>query len=113
MKAVKRKKVISTFTIQRESAQDDLERYITKRKARDTRLAKTFEEGYRAFMVGALLQSEREKAGLTQDELARLIGTTKTAISRLESGKRDIRFSTIERVAQALGRVVFIELKAA
>ncbi|MCE0521573.1 MAG: helix-turn-helix domain-containing protein [Methylacidiphilales bacterium] len=92
---------------------DDLERYISRRKARDSRLARTFEEGYQVFFIGARLQAEREKAGVTQSELARRIGTTKTAISRLENGGRDIRLSTVERIAHALGRVVSIELKAA
>lgn len=110
MKTAKAKK---TTAIPRALPADDLERYITKRKTRDPRLARTFEDGYQSFMVGALLQSEREKAGLTQTELARRIGTTKTAISRVEGGARDVRFSTIERIAQALGRIVTIELKAA
>lgn len=92
---------------------DDLERYISRRKTRDSRLARTFEEGYQVFFIGARLQAEREKAGVTQSELARRIGTTKSAISRLESGGRDIRLSTVERIAHALGRVVSIELKAA
>ena len=47
----------------------------------------------------------------TQSELARRIGATKTAISRLENGGRDIRLSTVERIAHALGRVVSIELE--
>jgi DNA-binding XRE family transcriptional regulator len=92
---------------------DDLERYIARRKKRDGRLARSFEEGYQVFLIGARLQAEREKAGITQTELARRIGTTKTAISRLENGGRDIRLSTVERIAHALGRVVSIELKAA
>lgn len=111
MKTAKAK--AKTISIARGLPADDLERYIAKRKVRDSRFAKTFEDGYQAFMVGALLQSEREKAGLTQTELARRIGTTKTAISRVENGGRDVRFSTIERIAHALGRVVTIELKAA
>ena len=92
---------------------DDLERYISRRKKRDSRLSRTFEEGYQVFLIGARLQAEREKAGVTQSELARRIGTTKTAISRLENGGRDIRLSTVERIAHALGRVVSIELKTA
>src|ERR1700733_4613074 len=78
---------------------DDLERYISRRKARDSRLGRTFEEGCQVFFIGARLQAEREKAGVTQSELARRIGTTKTAISRLENSSRDVRFSTVERIA--------------
>ncbi len=92
---------------------DDLERYIIQRKARSEHFAQGFEEGYQVFRVGAMLQAEREKAGLSQVELARRIGTTKTAISRLEHSTKDIRFSTIERIAVALGKTVHLTLKAA
>ena len=92
---------------------DDLERYIARRKKRSSGFARRFEEGYHLFKIGALLQAEREKAGLTQVELARRIGTTKTAISRLENSSRDVRFSTVERIATALGKTVHLTLKAA
>jgi len=92
---------------------DDLERYIARRKTRSARLARHFEEGYQAFKIGAMLQAEREKAGLSQVELARRIGTTKTAISRLENSGRDVRYSTVERIATALGKTVHLTLKAA
>ena len=36
-------------------------------------------------------------------ELAGKIGTTKSAISRLEHGKGDIRLSTLRKLAAALG----------
>jgi HTH-type transcriptional regulator/antitoxin HipB len=92
---------------------DDLERYVARRKARSPRLAQGFEHGYHTFKIGAMLQAEREKAGLTQVELARRIGTTKTAISRLENSSRDVRFSTVERIATALGKTVHLTLEAA
>lgn len=109
MKSVKKQKT----EIARPAPPDDLERYIARRKARSADLARRFEEGYQVFKIGALLQAEREKAGLTQVELARRIGTTKTAISRLENSGRDIRFSTVERIAAALGKAVHLTLKAA
>ena len=92
---------------------DDLERYIARRKTRSARFAARFEKGYQVFKIGAMLQAEREKAGLTQVELARKIGTTKTAISRLENSGRDIRLSTVERIALALGKTVHLTLEAA
>jgi len=92
---------------------DDLERYIARRKTRSARFARRFEKGYQVFKIGAMLQAEREKAGLTQAGLAQKIGTTKTAISRLENSGRDIRLSTIERIALALGKTVHLTLEAA
>jgi len=43
---------------------DDLEIYISKRKAKDKKFAKKFEEGYESFKIGVLLKQAREEAGL-------------------------------------------------
>lgn len=46
----------------------------------------------------------REKAGLTQDEIAAKMGTTKSAISRMEaSGKHIPSLITLKKYAQAVG----------
>jgi DNA-binding XRE family transcriptional regulator len=46
--------------------------------------------------------------GLTQDDLARRVGTTKSAISRLESGQHSPNIATLQKVARAFGRSVRI-----
>ena len=53
--------------------------------------------------LAAALKSARIANGLVQMELAGKIGTTKSAISRLEHGKGDIRLSTLRKLAAALG----------
>ena len=47
---------------------------------------------------------------MTQEQLAREIHTTKSAISRLENHAESIALATLEKVARALGKVVHIEL---
>ncbi len=89
----------------------DVEKYIKRRKKRDAVFASGFEEGYVEFSIGILLRQAREKAGLTQDQLARLIKTKKTAISRLENHAEDIKLSTLHRVARALGKRLEVQLK--
>jgi HTH-type transcriptional regulator/antitoxin HipB len=42
--------------------------------------------------------------GLTQEELAIRLKTQKTAISRIENHAEDIKLSTLDRVAKALGK---------
>lgn len=50
---------------------DDLEIFISKRKAKDKKFAKDFEEGYENFKIGALLKQDREEAGVTHKELSK------------------------------------------
>ena len=88
----------------------DVEKYISKRKKRDREFAHGFEEGYKEFKIGILLKQAREEAGLTQEELATQVGTQKTAISRIENHAQDIKLSTIQKVAKALGKNLEITL---
>jgi transcriptional regulator with XRE-family HTH domain len=53
--------------------------------------------------LGANLSRERERAGLTQAELASASGVPRDTISRIEGGKREPRFSTLDPLAIALG----------
>ncbi len=89
----------------------DLERYIEQRKQRDEAFAVNFEKGYADFKIGVLIRQAREKAGLTQEQLAQRVHTKKSAISRIENHARDIRLSTLEKVANALGMELHVVLK--
>ena len=89
----------------------DVERYIASRKASGAEFAEEFEEGYMGFEFGVLLRLVREDAGLTQEQLARLMHTKKTAISRLENRAGDIRLSTLRKAARALGKELVLHLK--
>ena len=89
----------------------DLDRYIKKRRRTDPDFAKGFDEGYLDFKIGVILRQAREEAGLTQEELANRVGTRKTAISRMENHAEDIKLSTIQKVAKALGKSLEISLR--
>ena len=82
----------------------DLKKYIAKRKKTAKTFAEGFEEGYEQFKIGVVLRQARESAGLTQEELAARLKTKKTAISRIENHAEDIKLSTLDRVAKALGK---------
>lgn len=88
----------------------DLDKYIQERKARDKEFAEKFEEGYYYFKIGVLLKQAREKAGITQDELAQKLNLKRTAITRIENHSEDIRLSILEKYANALGKSVQIQL---
>jgi len=48
----------------------------------------------------------RRESELSQTEIAARMGTSQSAVARLESGDLDARLSTLERYAAALGRTV-------
>jgi transcriptional regulator with XRE-family HTH domain len=52
------------------------------------------------------LAVRRRAAGLSQTEVAARMGTSQSAVARLEAGRDDVRVSTLERYAQALGLTV-------
>lgn len=49
------------------------------------------------------LAERRRAAGLSQTEVAARMRTSQSAIARLEAGRGDVRVSTLERYARALG----------
>ena len=59
------------------------------------------------------LSEARREAGLTQIELAKVMGTSQAAIARLEGGKVKPTWETVERYAKALGRRPELTLVAA
>ena len=72
------------------------------------RTRKGFSEAYDAleveYQVADQLIKARARAGLTQDAVAEIMGTTKSAVSRLEAGgKHAPSLSTLKRYADAVG----------
>ena len=65
---------------------------------------------HRERMVEELVGLRRE-LGLSQTEVAARMGTSQSAVARLESGEADVRLSTLERYAAALGRVLDVRLE--
>jgi predicted transcriptional regulator len=54
--------------------------------------------------LAADLVAARLDVGLSQTEVAARMGTSQSAVARLESGDADVRLSTLERYAAALGQ---------
>lgn len=53
--------------------------------------------------IGAKLQSLRKERGLTQGDLAKVLGCTRTAISNYEIGTREPDFASLEKLARYFG----------
>jgi DNA-binding XRE family transcriptional regulator len=59
-----------------------------------------YEQEFEAFKLGVMLQDMRKQQKMTQEQLAKKCGTTKTYISRIENDASDIRLSTLMRIIQ-------------
>jgi transcriptional regulator with XRE-family HTH domain len=60
--------------------------------------------------VGPIVERLRMEAGLTQAELARRLGTTQAAISKIETGRTVPGLDLLDRLATALGRPITLTL---
>ena len=58
------------------------------------------ETGYENFKIGALIHEARLEKGLTQEELAVKVGTTKSYISKIENNVKEVRLSTLQKIIQ-------------
>lgn len=52
--------------------------------------------------VGKLLLAARQKAGLTQEQLAKEVGLTRTSVTNMERGRQKILLHTLADIARVL-----------
>lgn len=52
--------------------------------------------------LGKNLRAARKRLGLTQEQVAERSGVHVTEVSRIEAGKRDLKLSTLRRLARAV-----------
>jgi len=88
----------------------DLQKYKDKRMKRDPKFWKNYDERFETFTLGILLKKARVQAGLTQEQVANKLHTTKSVISRMENHATDIRLSTLEKFANAVGKQIHVAL---
>ena len=88
----------------------DLKKYIENRKNHDADFSVNFNEGYQAFKIGIMLKQARKSAGITQEELAKLLKTKKSAISRIENHAEDVKLSTLEKFASSIGKSIEVRI---
>ena len=73
-----------------------------------------YQEECQALKLALKISKLREKKGLSQQQLAELMGTSQQAISRIESGNYDgFTLKTLEKIADATGTRIKIEFVAA
>jgi len=72
---------------------------------------RTADRGWFFAAVAERVAEERQARGFSQRELAELVGTTQSAIARLERGGRPPRIDTLLRIADALDCELVVDLK--
>ncbi|MEO6832017.1 MAG: helix-turn-helix transcriptional regulator [Chitinophagaceae bacterium] len=77
---------------------------------RGTKERDELEGGYESFKIGALIHDTRLEMGMTQEQLAEKVGTTKSYISKIENGIKEARISTLQKIIE-LGFGGHLELK--
>jgi len=77
----------------------------------DSEMQKLVDEEFEKLEIGQQIYDLRKEANLTQDELADMIGTTGSVISRLESADYDGHsLKILERIAVALGKKIALSI---
>ena len=81
---------------------------LHKKWMNEPKYRKAYEALEEEFSLASALIGVRNRAGLTQKQLARKMGTTQPVVARLESGRARPSMRTLERFADATGSRLLI-----
>jgi DNA-binding XRE family transcriptional regulator len=81
----------------------DHDKFLAKAKNRKG-FRKAYENLHEEYAIVREMLMARSKSGLTQEVVAKIMGTSKSAVSRLESaGKHSPSLATLKKYAKAVG----------
>ena len=89
---------------------DFVEEMVAERTKANPRFPELLEAAARRRELFEALSAEREAQGLSQTVVAARMRTSQSAVARIEQGEADVKLSTVERYAAAIGRQVHWEL---
>ncbi len=84
---------------------------LKKELLKDKNIRREYEKLEPRYLIISQLIEARRKKGLTQNDLAKRIGTKQSAIARIESGKANPTISFLEKLATALDSKLTIQFK--
>lgn len=87
---------------QDDDVRDDLDLFLEE-QLKDERFKGAYEDAAARAALLRSLTSRRSDQSISQSAVARLMGTTQSAVSDLENGSTDPRLSTLQRYARAVG----------
>ncbi len=85
---------------------------LHKKWMKSPKYRKAFEALEEEFVLASAILDARSRAGLTQQQLAKKMGTTQPVVARLESGRVIPTMRTLQRLAQATGSRLHISFEA-
>lgn len=86
---------------------------LKKRWMKDAEFREAYSQVDEEYALVEALVSARTAANLTQAELARQLGTTQSAVARLEGGRVSPSLATLRRYAEATGTRLTVDLISA
>jgi transcriptional regulator with XRE-family HTH domain len=84
---------------------------LHKKWMKEPKYRKAYEALEEEFVLASAVIEVRNRAGLTQQGLARKMGTTQPVVARLESGRTRPSMRTLERLAKATGSRLLISFE--
>ncbi len=84
---------------------------LHKKWLKEPKYRKAYEALEEEFVLASAVIDARNRAGMTQQELARKMGTTQPVVARLESGRVRPSMRTLERLAEATGSRLLISFE--
>ncbi|MGH9470189.1 MAG: helix-turn-helix domain-containing protein [Terriglobia bacterium] len=82
-----------------------------KRWMKEAEYRKAYDALEEEFALAKAVIDARNRAGLTQTELARKMGTTQPVVARIEGGRTRPSMRTLERLAEATGSRLLIRFE--
>ncbi len=90
------------------SLEELTDKYIGKKGSSER---EQFEFELKLDVLGEMIKKARKEQHLTQEELGQLVGVQKSQISKIENNTKDVRFSTVLRVFDALKAKIKITIE--
>src|SRR3989338_8738858 len=56
--------------------------------------------------IGVFIKMVREERNMTQADLARALGTSQSAVARIETGRQNLSMHALAKIGEALGRKI-------
>ena len=80
-------------------------------KFQDKGFVKAFEATSTLMNIALVISEARNKAGFSQNELAKKLSTTQSVVSRIENGNQNLSVKMLARIARVLNCDLAVHLK--